>query len=131
MFLATDKTLINLQKYIVMNKKIKTLFYLLLLTFAFINCSDTRNDFLSKNEAKIFAESLVKKNLKFPNTAKFSNFGNINFRSIFIEDQLGFKVVGHVETKNNLGITFYQRYSVEIYKNETTGKLQSRYLSIQ
>lgn len=81
---------------------------------------------ISKHEARVYAEMVVESRLKAPSTAEFSHLRDTKIEPI----ENGFKITGHVDSQNSFGAMLRSEYSVEIYVVEETGEKKYRKLII-
>ena len=78
---------------------------------------------MQKYEAKVYAEMGIKKLLKSPKTAEFSNIVETKFKPMLEDGLKGFEVRGFVDSQNGFGAMIRSNYSIEVYDDVYSDKI--------
>ena len=78
---------------------------------------------MEKYEAKVYAEIAIKKLLKSPKTAEFSNIVETKFTPMLEDGLKGFEVRGFVDSQNSFGAMIRSNYSIEVYDDVYSDKI--------
>ena len=89
--------------------------------------SNEKRTYISELEAKIVAEGQIETVLKSPSTADFSGIGDTKFTPI----KDGYTVRGYVDSQNSFGATLRSNYSIDIWVDQSSGKIMYKNLKIE